>query len=105
MSHDLLIIAVVTFVTLLTRVLPFIAFSNKKSPIIEYLGEVLPYSIMAMLVVYCLKDVNFISGFHGISEIIAVATVVVLHLYKRNTLLSIIGGTLVYMLCVQLIFI
>lgn len=93
MSHDLLIIAVVALVTLLTRVLPFIAFSNKKSPIIEYLGEVLPYSIMAMLVVYCLKDVNFISAFHGISEIIAVATVVVLHLYKRNTLLSIIGGT------------
>lgn len=105
MNHDLLLIAVVALVTFIIRVTPFIAFANKKSPIIEYLGEVLPFAIMAMLVVYCLKDVNFLTGYHGISEIIAVGTVIILHLYKRNTLLSIIGGTLVYMLCVQLIFV
>lgn len=105
MNHDIILIIVIAIVTFLTRVLPFIAFSNKENPIIEYLGKVLPYSIMAMLVVYCLKDIDFFSTFHGASEIIAVITVVLLHIYKRNTLLSIVAGTVVYMLCVQFIFI
>lgn len=105
MRHDMILIGVIALVTLMTRALPFIAFSNKKNPIIEYLGQVLPYSIMAMLVVYCLKDINLLSQFHGLSEIISVLVVIVLHVYKRNTLLSIIGGTIVYMICVQYIFI
>ena len=103
--HDYLIIAVASIVTLLIRATPFLLFENKKNKFIEYLGEYLPYAIMAMLVVYCLKGVNFLSGNHGISEIIGVGSVVLLHLYKRNTLLSIFGGTLIYMLCVQVLFV
>lgn len=103
--HDVLLIVVIAVVTFMTRVLPFIAFENKSYPIIEYLGDVLPYSIMAMLVVYCLKNVNLLSGNHGICEIIGVASVIILHVWKRNTLLSIIGGTIIYMLCVQMIFV
>lgn len=103
--HDVLLIVVIAVVTFMTRLLPFIAFENKSYPIIEYLGDVLPYSIMAMLVVYCLKNVNLLSGNHGICEIIGVASVIILHVWKRNTLLSIIGGTIIYMLCVQMIFV
>jgi len=103
--HDLLLIVVVAGVTLLTRALPFLLFQKKTNPVIEYLGEVLPYSIMAMLVVYCLKGVDLLSGNHGICEIIGVLSVVLLHVFKRNTLLSIFGGTIIYMLCVQIIFI
>lgn len=103
--HDILLIVVIAAVTFMTRVLPFVAFENRNYPIIEYLGDVLPYSIMAMLVVYCLKNVNLLSGNHGICEIIGVASVIILHVWKRNTLLSIIGGTIIYMLCVQIIFI
>lgn len=103
--HDILLILIIAAVTFMTRLLPFVAFENKSYPIIEYLGDVLPYSIMAMLVVYCLKNVNLLQGNHGICEIIGVMSVVVLHVWKRNTLLSIIGGTLIYMLCVQMIFV
>ncbi|MFR7591649.1 MAG: branched-chain amino acid transporter permease [Longibaculum sp.] len=103
--HDLLLIGVIAFVTLLTRLLPFVLFKNHSNSIIEYLGNVLPFAIMAMLVVYCLKSVDLLSGNHGICEILGVGTVILLHLIKRNTLLSIFGGTIVYMLCVQVIFI
>lgn len=103
--HELLLIAVIALVTVCIRALPFLVLKNKNSPIIEYLGDVLPYAIMAMLVVYCLKSVNFLTGYHGICEIIGVGSVILLHLYKRNTLLSIFGGTIIYMLCVQVIFI
>lgn len=103
--HDILLIVVIAAVTFMTRVLPFIAFENKSYPIIEYLGDVLPYSIMAMLVVYCLKNINLLSGNHGICEIIGVASVIILHVWKRNTLLSIIGGTIIYMVCVQMLFV
>ncbi|MBM6842038.1 AzlD domain-containing protein [[Clostridium] spiroforme] len=103
--HDILLILVIAAVTFLTRVIPFIAFENKSYPLIEYLGDVLPYSIMAMLVVYCLKSVDLLHGNHGICEMIGVVSVILLHVWKRNTLLSIIGGTLIYMICVQMIFI
>lgn len=103
--YEILLICVIAIITFITRVLPFLVFKNKSYPIIEYLGDVLPYAIMAMLVVYCLRSVDLLSGNHGICEIIGVGSVVLLHLLKRNTLLSIIGGTLIYMLCVQIIFI
>ena len=60
---------------------------------------------MAMLVVYCLKDINLLNGNHGICEMLGVGSVILLHLWKRNTLLSIFGGTLIYMLCVQVLFV
>lgn len=103
--HELMLIGVIAIVTLLTRLLPFVLFKNHSNPIIEYLGNVLPYAIMAMLVVYCLKGVDLLNGNHGVCEISGVATVIILHVLKRNTLLSIFGGTIVYMLCVQIIFI
>ena len=103
--HEFLLIGVIALVTVITRVLPFLLFENKTNRYVEYLGDVLPFSIMAMLVVYCLKNTNFISGYHGICEVIGVISVVGFHLWKRNTLLSIIGGTMVYMLCVQVLFI
>ncbi|UTY40137.1 AzlD domain-containing protein [Allocoprobacillus halotolerans] len=103
--YELLLIGVIAIVTFITRVLPFVVLKDKSYPIIEYLGDVLPYAIMAMLVVYCLKSVDLLSDNHGLSEIIGVSSVVILHLLKRNTLLSIIGGTIIYMLCVQIIFI
>lgn len=103
--YEILLISVIAILTFITRVLPFLVFKNKSYPIIEYLGDVLPYAIMAMLVVYCLRSVDLLSGNHGICEIIGVGSVILLHLLKRNTLLSIIGGTVIYMLCVQILFI
>lgn len=103
--REIAIIFVIALVTLLTRALPFIAFKNSTNKFVEYLGEVLPYTIMPMLVVYCLKSVNFLTENHGICEIIGVGSVILLHLLKRNTLLSIFGGTIIYMLCVQMIFV
>lgn len=103
--HELLLIGIVSLVTVLIRALPFLVFKDKSNPVVEYLGEVLPYAIMPMLVVYCLKGVNLLSGNHGICEMIGVGSVIILHLLKKNTLLSILGGTIIYMLCVQVIFI
>lgn len=104
-SHATLLIVVMSVVTILLRFLPFWIFANRKTPgIIVYLGQVLPYAIMGMLVIFCLKNVSFIAFPFGIPEIIASLVVIILHVYKRNTLLSILGGTLVYMVLVQVIF-
>lgn len=105
-THTALIIAVTSLVTILIRFLPFVIFSGKRKtpPFITYLGKVLPYAIMGMLVVFCLKGVSVTSAPYGIPELIATVTVVILHIIKRNTLLSIIGGTAVYMILVQSVF-
>lgn len=105
-TQSLVLIAVIAVATQITRGLPFILFpENKETPrYILYLGKVLPYSAIGLLVVYCLKNVSFISSPYGIPEAIAVFCVVVLHLWKNNTLLSIGIGTAVYMVLVQLIF-
>lgn len=100
-------IAVIALVTALTRFLPFFAFGGgRKTPkIIEKLGGLLPYAIMGMLVVYCLKSMSFTAGIGGfLPEIISVMIVSVLYIWRRNTLVSIIGGTVAYMLLVQLVF-
>ena len=104
--HDVLLIVVAVLVTAATRFIPFLIFGEKRKtpPIIEYLGTVLPYAIMGMLVVYCLKDVSFVKGSFGIPELISCAVVAALHVWKRNSLLSIGGGTVCYMLLVQLVF-
>ena len=93
--------------TMLTRFLPFILFpENKETPkYIRELGSVLPYAVIGLLVVYCLKDVNFLGGSHGIQELIAVVLIVAVHTWKKNVLLSIAGGTLLYMVLVQYVFI
>ena len=104
--HDVLLIVVAVLVTAATRFLPFLIFGEKQKtpPIIEYLGTVLPCAIMGMLVVYCLKDISFAKNPFGIPELIACAVVAALHVWKRNSLLSIGGGTVCYMLLVQLVF-
>ena len=104
--HDVLLVAVAALVTAATRFLPFLIFRKKEStpPIITYLGQVLPCAIMGMLVVYCLKDVQFLSAPFGAPELIGCAIVAVLHIWKRNSLLSIGVGTVCYMLLVQLVF-
>jgi branched-subunit amino acid transport protein AzlD len=97
-------VAVMAGVTLLLRVLPFLALGERKTPAyIEFLGKYLPYAIMGMLVVYCLKGVSFVRAPFGIPEGIAVLLVVLLHAWKRNTLLSIVGGTACYMILIRLI--
>lgn len=107
MNRDLLIVLIVAGVTILIRFLPFMIFSgNRKTPaFITYLGKVLPYSIMAMLVVYCLKNVSITSSPHGLPELISSVVIIALHTWKRNTLLSIIAGTVCYMLLIQFVFI
>ena len=92
-------------VTLLTRALPFLLFRGKQTPaLVSYLGQVLPFAIMGMLVVYCLRNVTPLSPPYGVPELIGVVLAVLLHVWKRNTLLSIGGSTVVYMLLVQLVF-
>lgn len=101
-----LLIAVVALVTAGLRFLPFLIFGEKREtpPLITYLGQVLPFSIMGMLVIYCLKDVSLSAAPFGIPEMIGCAVVALLHIRKRNTLLSIGAGTVCYMLLVQLVF-
>ena len=103
--HSIFIVAVVAIVTIALRFLPFFIFGGKrKTPeIVLYLGKVLPYAIMGMLVVYCLRSITVSGIGAGAAQLAACAVVVFLHLWKRNTLLSIIGGTVIYMFLVQVV--
>lgn len=104
--HSVLIIAVAAAVTMGLRFLPFLIFgeNRKTPPLVAYLGQVLPFAIMGMLVVYCLKDMNLTAAPFGVPELIGCAVVAGLHVWKRNTLLSIGAGTVCYMLLVQFVF-
>lgn len=104
--HSTLTVAVAALVTMALRFLPFLIFgeNRKTPPIITYLGQVLPYAIMGMLVVYCLKDISLTSAPFGIPELLGCAAVAALHVWKRSTLLSIGVGTVFYMLLVQFVF-
>ena len=104
--HAVLLVAVVSLVTILLRFLPFWIFGENRTtpPLIAHLGQVLPFAIMGMLVVYCLKDMTLVSAPFGIPELIGCALVTLLHIWKRNTLLSIGAGTVCYMLLVQFVF-
>lgn len=106
LTQQLITIGMVVLGTMLTRFLPFIVFpAGKPTPkYIQYLGKVLPGAVFGLLVIYCLKNVSIFSGSHGIPELIAIVLVVILHLWKRQMLLSIAGGTICYMLLVQFVF-
>lgn len=99
--------AVVSAGTILTRALPFLIFpENRQIPkYIKYLADILPFTIIGMLVVYCLKDISFVKSPHALPEIITIAAISILHIWKKNTLLSIGSGALIYMLLVQYVFI
>lgn len=104
--RDLGIIGIIALFTFFTRLFPFALFGRHQEPpaIIRYLGKVLPSSVIAILVVYCLKNVKFTSFSTFVPELIALVTVTLLHLWKRNNLLSIGLGTVTYMVMVQFIF-
>jgi branched-subunit amino acid transport protein AzlD len=98
---------VVTLGTVLTRALPFLLFpENRQIPkYIKYLADILPYTIIGMLVVYCLKDISFTQSPHALPEAISITLIAILHIWKKNTLLSIGGGALFYMVLIQYVFI
>lgn len=106
MEYSIAIIGVVALCTLLTRALPFWLLGGKKEipQTVKYLGKVLPPAIMVILVIYCLKSVNIFVGSRGLPEFLAIGLVVLLHLWKKNTLLSIGLGTVFYMILVQVVF-
>ena len=106
LTQQLITILMVILGTMLTRFLPFLLFPDgKPTPkYIRYLGTVLPAAVFGLLVVYCLKDVSLFTGSHGIPELISIVAVAALHLWKRQMLMSIAGGTVCYMLLVQLVF-
>ena len=105
MTHSILIVAVCAGVTVLTRFLPFLIFGRGRQlpQWIAKLGKVLPFAIMGMLVVYCLKDAAWTAAPFAIPELLGCAAVALLHILKRNTLLSISGGTAIYMILIQII--
>ena len=105
--HSLLIVAVMAVFTALTRFLPFLAFpeGRKRPRVITYLGTVLPYALIGMLVVYCFKSVSVFAYPYCIPELLAVVLVAVLHIWKRNTLISVFGGVIFYMVLVQCVFV
>lgn len=102
--HSLALILIMAALTATLRFLPFVMFSKGTPKTIVYLGNLLPNAIMAMLVVYCLKNVSFAADSHSIPEALAVLLVAALHKWKHNMLLSILGGTAAYMLLVQAVF-
>lgn len=104
-AQSILTVLAVVLGTMTTRSLPFIIFPEGKKPpaCIAYLGTVLPYAVIGLLIVYCLKDAVF-TTYHGLPEFLSIAFVVVLHTWKKNTLLSIGAGTVLYMMLVQHIF-
>ena len=105
-THAMLLILTMTAGTMATRFLPFLLLGDKRQtpPFITYLGKVLPYAIMGMLVVYCLKGVSLTEVSSVLPAALGVGVTAGLHLWKHNTLLSILGGTAVYMLLVQMVF-
>ncbi|HJA06917.1 MAG TPA: branched-chain amino acid transporter permease [Candidatus Mediterraneibacter pullicola] len=106
LSQEIITVAMIVLATMLTRFLPFLVFpEGKPTPkYIRYLGKVLPSAVFGLLIIYSLRNVSVFSGSHGIPELISIALVVALHLWKRQMLLSIAGGTLCYMILVQMVF-
>ncbi len=105
-TEQIITVCMVIAGTIATRFLPFILFPSKKpTPVfVRYLGKMLPSAALGLLVIYSFKDVSILGGTHGIPELIATAAVVLLHLWKRQMLLSIAGGTILYMLLLQFVF-
>lgn len=107
LTEQIITIAAVVLGTMATRFLPFIIFpAGKPTPkYVQYLGKYLPPAVFGMLIIYCLKGVSVFEGSHALPELIAIAVTAALHLWRKNMLLSIAGGTVCYMLLVQFIFV
>ncbi len=95
------LVAVMALVTMLLRFMPFLVFRKRTPSYITYLGQVLPAAIIGMLVIYCLKDVSFSTRPFGLPELIAAAGVVCIQVLKRNSLVSILSGTALYMVLIR----
>lgn len=106
LTQQVITIALCVLGTVLTRFLPFLVFSeNRPIPaFIRYIGKWLPSAVFGMLIVYCLRNVSLLEGSHGLPELIAITLTVVLHLWKRQMLISIAGGTVCYMLLLRFVF-
>ncbi len=98
-------VLIMAALTALTRFFPFLVFSRRVPSWVEYLGKVLPFAVIGMLVVYCFRNISVTGYPFGIPELIAVAAVIVLHVWKRSTLLSVFAGTALYMVLLQLVFV
>ncbi len=106
LSQQIITIAILVCATALTRFLPFLVFRGSRIPRwVDFFSHVLPPAVFGMLVVYCMKDVDFAGGFHGLPELAGIAVTVALRAWKRRMLLSIMGGTVCYMLLVQYVFV
>lgn len=105
-TQQIITIAMIVLGTMITRFLPFLIFSSEKPTpkYIQYLGKFLPSAVFGLLIVYCLKNVSLFTGNHGGPEAISILLVIALHLWKRQMLISIAGGTICYMLLVQFVF-
>lgn len=105
-TQTVITIAMVALGTMITRFLPFLVFSpERETPkYVQYLGKVLPAAVFGLLVVYCLKNVSIFEGSRGIPEMLAIAATALLHIWKRQMLVSIAGGTILYMILVQMVF-
>lgn len=98
-------IGIVAIMTWITRGLPYLLFTKKRPPqMITYLGAALPASIMIILVVYCLRNTQFTVYPYGSAEIISVFLVVIMQLWRKNTLISILAGTVCYMVLIRTVF-
>lgn len=106
LSQQIVTVALIVLATMLTRFLPFLLFpAGKPTPnYIRYLGKVLPSAVFGLLVIYSLRNVSVLTGSHALPDLLSIALVIVLHCWKRQMLLSIAGGTVCYMLLVQLVF-
>ena len=105
-AHDLLLVAVIAAVTIALRALPFLLFPEGRAipKLVTRLSNVLPAAVIGMLVIYCLRGVDVLTVPFGLPELIAVGVVILCHVWKRNTLVSILAGTVCYMLLIQLVF-
>lgn len=101
--YSAVLVAVMALVTILLRFLPFVVFSKNTPSYVTYLGKVLPPSIIGMLIIYCLREISFTATPFGIPELVAAAVVVLMQIWKRNSVLSIISGTIVYMVIIQML--
>lgn len=105
-TEQLITICMIALATIITRFIPFLIFKENNTPsYIHYLGKVLPAAVFSLLVVYCLKNVSLISSPFALPELISIAVIVVVHLWKKQTLLSVASGTICYMILVQQVFV
>lgn len=107
LAQQLITIGLCVLGTMTTRFLPFLVFSEKRETpaFIQHIGKYLPSAVFGMLIVYCLKDVSLLQGSHGLPEFISILVTVILHMWKRQMMLSIAGGTVCYMLLINFVFV